>query len=61
MMQDKHAERMARARIELPDPKKGRTHAQRMAAATGQHVYGDHVRLANWQRRQLLKHRNEAE
>ena len=48
---------MKRARIELTDAPKARSHAERMAAAQGTHVYGDNMRTPAADRRRIRKHR----
>ena len=50
---------MARARLELPDPPKPRTHAERMAAARGIRLYGDTMRMSVADRRRIAAYRNE--
>ena len=55
----KHAERMNRARLELSDPPKARTHAERMAAARGIHLHADSMRMSVADRRRIAKHRND--
>jgi hypothetical protein len=51
-------ERTDRAKIDLTDPPKGRSHAERMAAARGVHVHGDDMRTASSDRRRIVKHRD---
>jgi hypothetical protein len=50
-------ERTDRAKTELSDPPKARSHAERMAAARGVHVHGDDMRTASSDRRRIVKHR----
>ena len=52
---------MARARVELPDPPPARTHAERMAAARGVHLYGGDMRTRRAERRRIAAHRNESD
>lgn len=54
-----YAERMARARIPLPDPPKPRSHAERMAAARGIHLHADSMRMTVADRRRIAAYRNE--
>ena len=56
----KHAERMNRARLELSDPPKARTHAERMAAARGIHLHADSMRMSVADRRRIAAYRQEA-
>ena len=56
-----HAERMARARLELSDPPKARTHAERMAAAQGIHLHADSMRMSVADRRRIAAYRQEAD
>jgi len=56
-----HAERMARARLELTDPPKPRTHAERMAAARGIHLHADSMRMSVADRRRIAAYRQEAD
>jgi len=51
-------ERTNRAKIELTDPPKARSHAERMQAARGVHVHGDDMRTASSDRRRIVKHRD---
>ena len=51
-------ERTDRAKTDLSDPPKARSHAERMAAARGVHVYGDDMRTASSDRRRIVKHRD---
>ncbi len=51
-------ERTDRAKTELSDPPKARSHAERMAAARGVHVHGDNMRTASSDRRRIVKHRD---
>ena len=51
-------ERTDRAKTELCDPPKARSHAERMAAARGWHVHGDNMRTASSDRRRIVKHRD---
>ena len=53
----KRRERIDRAKIELTDPPRARSHAERMAAARGMHVHGDNVRTPAADRRRIIKHR----
>lgn len=53
-----HAERMRRARLELPDPPPARTHAERMAAAHGIRLTGGDLRMRRSDRRRITRHRN---
>ena len=48
---------MKRARIELNDAPPGRSHAERVAAARGVHVYGDNMQTPAADRRRIRKHR----
>jgi len=57
----KHAERMARARLELPDPPKPRSHAERMAAARGIHLHADSMRMSVADRRRIAAYRQEVD
>ena len=50
-------ERTDRAKTELTDPPKARSHAERMDAARGVHVHGDNMRTASSDRRRIVKHR----
>jgi hypothetical protein len=50
-------ERTGRATTDLTDPPKARSHAERMAAAQGVHVYGDDMRTASSERRRIVKNR----
>jgi hypothetical protein len=50
-------ERTDRAKTELTDPPKARSHAERMAAARGVHVHGDDMRTPAADRRRIRKHR----
>ena len=50
--------RTDRAKTELTDPPKARSHAERMAAARGVHVHGDDMRTASSDRRRIVKHRD---
>jgi len=50
---------MAPARLELPDPPKPRTHAERMAAARGIRLHGDSMRMSVADRRRIAAYRNE--
>ena len=50
-------ERTDRAKTELSDPPKARSHAERMQAARGVHVHGDDMRTASSDRRRIVKHR----
>ena len=54
---DQHAKRMKRARIKLNDAPLARSHAERMAAARGVHVYGDNMQTPAADRRRIRKHR----
>jgi len=51
-------ERTDRAKTELTDPPKARSHAERMQAARGVHVHGDDMRTASSDRRRIVKHRD---
>jgi hypothetical protein len=51
-------ERTDRAKTDLPDPPKARSHAERMQAARGVHVHGDDMRTASSDRRRIVKHRD---
>ena len=51
-------ERTERAKTDLTDPPKARSHAERMAAARGVHVHGDDMRTASSDRRRIVKHRD---
>lgn len=53
----KRAERSARATGELSKPPKARSHAERMAAAQGVHVYGDNLRTTARQQAAIARHR----
>lgn len=57
----KHAERMARARIALPDPPAARSHADRMADAQGVRLYGDNMQTRYADRRRIADHRNDGD
>jgi uncharacterized Rossmann fold enzyme len=50
-------ERTDRAKTDLTDPPKARSHAERMAAAQGVHVHGDNMRILAGERRRIVKHR----
>jgi hypothetical protein len=50
-------ERTDRAKTELIDPPKARSHAERMAAARGMHVHGDNMQTPAADRRRIIKHR----
>ena len=50
-------ERTDRAKTELTNPPKARSHAERMAAARGVHVHGDDMRTPAADRRRIRKHR----
>ena len=52
---------MARARLELSDPPKARTHAERMAAAQGIHLHADSMRMSVADRRRIAAYRQEAD
>ena len=54
----KRAERKARAQGELREPPTPRSHAERMAAATGVHLHGDDMRTAAGERRRIAEHRS---
>ncbi len=54
-------ERSNRAKTEMTDPPKARSHAERMAAARGIHVTGDNMRILAGERRRIAKHRNDDE
>ena len=56
-----HADRMARARLELTDPPKPRTHAERMAAARGIHLHADSMRMSVADRRRIAAYRQEVD
>ena len=56
-----HQARVERARLTLPDPPPGRSHAERMAAARGVRLHGEHMRTSYADRRRIAKHRNEAD
>lgn len=51
-------ERTDRAKTELTDPPKARSHTERMAAARGVHVHGDDMRTPAADRRRIIKHRD---
>ena len=51
-------ERTDRAKTDLTDPPKARSHAERMQAARGVHVHGDDMRTASSDRRRIVKHRD---
>lgn len=53
-----HAERMRRARLELPDPPPARTHAERMAAAYGIRLTAGDLRMRRVDRRRIIEHRD---
>ena len=55
----KRAERTARATSELSKPPKARSHAERMAAARGVHVYGDNLRTTARQQAAIARHRQK--
>jgi hypothetical protein len=55
----KHSERMARARLELPDPPRARSHSERMTAARGIRLHGDSMRMTVADRRRIAAYRNE--
>ncbi len=50
-------ERTDRAKTDLTDPPKPRTHQERMDAARGMHVHGDNMRTPAADRRRIIKHR----
>ena len=50
-------ERSDRAKTELTDPPKPRTHQERMDAARGMHVHGDNMQTPAADRRRICKHR----
>ena len=50
-------ERTDRAKTDLTDPPKARSHAERMAAARGMHVHGENVQTSAADRRRIIKHR----
>jgi hypothetical protein len=50
-------QRTDRAKTDLTNPPKARSHAERMAAARGVHVHGDDMRTASSDRRRIVKHR----
>jgi uncharacterized Rossmann fold enzyme len=52
-------ERTDRAKTDLSDPPKARSHAERMAAAQGVHVHGDNMRILAGERRRIVKHRGD--
>jgi len=52
---------MARARLELPDPPKPRSHAERMAAARGIHLHADSMRMSVADRRRIAAYRQEVD
>jgi len=54
-------ERTDRAKTELSDPPKARSHAERMAAARGVHVHGDDMRTPAADRRRIRKHRESGD
>lgn len=56
-----NSERMARARYQLAEPPPSRTHAERMAAARGVHLYGGDMRTRRAERRRIAAHRNESD
>ena len=56
-----YAERMARARIPLPDPPRARSHSERMAAARGIHLHADSMRMSVADRRRIVAYRQEAD
>ena len=51
-------ERTDRAKTDLTDPPKARSHAERMDAARGVHVHGNDMRTASSDRRRIVKHRD---
>lgn len=51
-------ERTDRAKTDLTDPPKARSHAERMAAARGMHVHGDNMQTPAADRRRIIKHRD---
>jgi len=51
-------ERTDRAKTELTNPPKARSHAERMAAARGVHVHGDNMQTPAADRRRIVKHRD---
>ena len=50
-------ERTDRAKTDLTDPPKARSHAERMAAARGVHVHGDDMQTPAADRRRIVKYR----
>ena len=50
-------ERTDRAKTELNDPPKPRTHQERMQAARGVHVHGNDMQTPAADRRRIIKHR----
>ena len=54
-------ERADRAKTDLTDPPKPRTHQERMDAARGMHVHGDNIRILAGERRRIVKHRDSNE
>ena len=54
-------ERADRAKTDLTDPPKARTHQERMDAARGMHVYGDNVQTPAADRRRIIKHRESGD
>jgi hypothetical protein len=58
----RHAERMARATVELRPAPPARTHAERMQAASGIHLTaGESLTTKAAERRRVLTHRNQME
>ena len=55
----KHQERMERARQVLPPAPKKRSHAARMAAATGVRLHGGTLRMNGTDRRRIVRKRTE--
>ncbi len=49
--------RTDRAKTDLTEPPKARTHQERMAAARGMHVHGDNMQTPAADRRRIIKHR----
>ena len=54
-------ERTDRAKTDLTNPPKARSHAERMNAARGMHVHGDNMQTPAADRRRIVKHRKDNE
>ena len=56
--QRQRAERMARARVELRDPPKARSNAERRKAAQGLHTHGQTLQTSRQERARIAEHRS---